>query len=112
MKVLILNPDGSASTEEAPDEERARWKWLKEQVGGEFEHVTYLKMIMDDDTLNAVRGSMYVNEIGGIMNPPLSFNYLGTLLYLEASRQDQRIASNEYSAIIRGVVVVMPEAER
>jgi len=111
VKVLVLYPDMVAATEDAPNNPDERFQWLQEKVGGYVEHVTYLKMIMDDDTLNGVRGSMYVNEEGALPHHNLPFNYLATLLYLEASRHNKRIASDEYPAIIRGVAIVMPRAE-
>ena len=111
MKVLVLYPDMIAATEDVSNNPDERFHWLQEKVGGYVEHVTYLKMVMDGDTLNGVRGSMYVNEEGAMPHHNLPFNYLATLLYLEASRQQARIKGGEYSAIIRGVAVVMPEAE-
>ncbi|MEE9386102.1 MAG: hypothetical protein V3V08_22040, partial [Nannocystaceae bacterium] len=111
MKVLVLYPDMTAAMEDAPDDDQERMTWLQQKVGGYIEHVTYLRMVMDDDTLNAVRGSMFVNEEGGIVSPPLPFNYLGTLLYLENARQRGMMEdSRAYPAIIRGVAIVMPEA--
>ncbi len=111
MKVLVLNPDMTASMEEAPSHENGRMEWLQEKVGGYNEHVTFLKMTMDDKgVLTPERGSMFVNEIGALGDNPLPFNYLATLLYLENSRQRSRPESGDPN-IIHGVAVVMPRAE-
>jgi hypothetical protein len=45
VKVLVLNPDMTASMDEAPEDYAERLLWLQGKVGGHIEHVTYLKVI-------------------------------------------------------------------
>ncbi len=112
MKVLILNPDGTAETDEIPEDDSEKLRWLADKVGGYVEHVTYLKITMsDDNVLTPERGSMYVNEEGGLPHQNLPFNFLATLLYLENVRQQGKLKGGDYPSIIRGVAVVMPRAE-
>ena len=107
MRVLVLYPDGLGTTEEMPDSQIDQGRWLKEKVGGWAEHVTYLKMSLVDGVLTGERASLFVNELGA-KEPVLPFNFIATLLYLEASRQNKRIEANDYPALIHGVAVVMP----
>jgi hypothetical protein len=111
MIVTILNPDGTATTEEAPAADAALLPWLQEKVGGYVEEVRYLNVVLTPEGLTRSVGTMFVNEEGALPHKgPLPMNYLATLLYLEASRQRDGVPVDAgYPAVIHGVAVLLHE---